>query len=364
MRMSALEVQAGRGAYQVLIEPGLLQRAGTLLAPLVRAKRIAIVSDRLVWAAQGERLRASLETAGIEVAPILFEPGEGSKSWRALETLIDLLLALKIERGDPIVAFGGGVVGDLAGFAASILKRGCGLVQIPTSLLAQVDSAVGGKTAINTARGKNLVGSFYPPDLVLIDPNVLDTLPPRQLAAGYAEVVKYGLIGDAGFFAWCEANGAALLVGDAEARRHAIATCLAMKAAIVAEDERETGRRRALLNLGHTFAHALEAEAGFSDTLLHGEAVAIGLAFAFRFSAERGLCPAADADRVVAHLQSVGLPMRFDADPARLVEHMRGDKKAVAGSVPFILARGIGQAFVDRSVDLAEVASFLARIGQ
>jgi 3-dehydroquinate synthase len=364
MRMTTIQVQAGRGAYQVLIEPGLLERAGALLAPLVPTKRIVVVSDRLVWAAQGERLRASLGEAGIEGLPFLVEPGEASKSWRSLETLIDVLLALKIERGDPIIAFGGGVVGDLAGFAASIFKRGCGLVQIPTSLLAQVDSAIGGKTAINTVRGKNLAGSFYPPDLVLIDPNVLDTLPPRELAAGYAEVVKYGLIGDAAFFAWCEANGAALLAGDPEARRHAIATCLAIKAAIVAEDERETGGRRALLNLGHTFGHALEAEAGFSDTLLHGEAVAIGMGLAFRFSVERGLCPAADADRVVAHLQSVGLPMRFDADPARLVEHMRGDKKAAAGSVPFILVRGIGQAFVDRSVDLADVASFLARVRQ
>jgi len=310
-----------------------------------------------VWALQGGRLN-------LQVEPILLPPGEGSKSWAALEALIDRLLALGVERGDHLVAFGGGVIGDLAGFAAAILKRGCGLIQIPTTLLAQVDSSVGGKTGINVAAGKNLVGAFHQPDAVLIDPACLDTLPPRQLRAGYAEVVKYGLLGDGDFFAWCEANGEKLIAGDAEAREYAIQVSVAAKSAIVAEDERETSGRRALLNLGHTFAHALEAETGFSDLLLHGEAVALGMAFAFRFSAERGLCPPSDAERVAAHLKAIDLPTRFGPIPATgemLVAHMRHDKKASGGRLPFILVRGIGQAFVDREVDLADVAAFLDR---
>jgi 3-dehydroquinate synthase len=253
-------------------------------------------------------------------------------------------------------------VGDLAGFAAALLKRGCRYVQIPTSLLAQVDSSVGGKTGINMTAGKNLVGAFHHPSLVLIDPDVLDTLAHRELRAGYAEVVKYGLIGDPDFFAWCEANGPALLAGAPGARHHAIARSVAAKAAIVAADERETNGRRALLNLGHTFGHALEAEAGFSDRLLHGEAVAIGMALAFRYSARRGLCSEREAARVVAHLDGVGLPTRFDADPAALVARMRHDKKSQGGRVPLILARGIGQAFLDAESDLAEVEAFLREV--
>jgi 3-dehydroquinate synthase len=254
------------------------------------------------------------------------------------------------------------VVGDLAGFAASILKRGCGVVQVPTSLLAQVDSSVGGKTAINVAAGKNLVGTFHQPALVLIDPATLDTLPPRELRAGYAEIVKYGLIGDPDFFAWCEGHGAALIAGDGPARLHAIATSVAAKAAIVAQDERETGGRRGLLNLGHTFGHAIEAEAGYSGRLLHGEAVAIGLVLAFRFSAERGLCPPQDADRVAAHLEAVGLPIRCDMNAEALIRRIRQDKKASGGgALPFILVRGIGAAFLERSVDLADVRAFLER---
>jgi 3-dehydroquinate synthase len=288
--------------------------------------------------------------------------GEASKSWGELERLLERLLALEVERSDHIVAFGGGMVGDLAGFAAAICKRGCNFVQVPTTLLAQVDSSVGGKTAINAGAGKNMVGAFHQPAAVLIDPSTLETLNPRQLRAGYAEVVKYGLIGDPAFFAWCEANGAALLGGDVEARTHAIETSVRAKAAIVGEDEREVKGRRALLNLGHTFGHAFEAEAGFSDRLLHGEAVAIGMVLAFRFSAERGLCTPEDAERVAAHLASVGLPVRGEiGTPASLVAHMAGDKKKSGGRVPFILARGIGEAFVDHSAELAEVEAFLSR---
>jgi 3-dehydroquinate synthase len=353
--MSRIEVALGDRSYSVHIETGLLARAGEMLGA-GPGKRI-LISDEIVWALQGERL-------GLDAEPILLPPGEGSKSWAALEALIDRLLALGVERGDQLVAFGGGVIGDLVGFAAAILKRGCGLIQIPTTLLAQVDSSVGGKTGINTAAGKNLVGAFYQPAMVLIDPACLDTLPPRQFRAGYAEVVKYGLLGDADFFAWCEVNGAKLIAGDPQAGEHAIEVSVAAKAAIVAADERETGGKRALLNLGHTFAHALEAETGFSDALFHGEAVALGMVLAFRFSAERGLCPAADAERVAAHLDSVGMPTRLDAIPATgdtLVAHMRHDKKASGGRLPFILVRGIGEAFVDKKIDLADVAAFLDR---
>jgi 3-dehydroquinate synthase len=269
-----------------------------------------------------------------------------------------------IERGDHVIALGGGVIGDLVGFAAAILKRGCGFVQVPTTLLAQVDSSVGGKTAINSAAGKNLVGAFHQPSFVLIDPSTLDSLPLREVRAGYAEVVKYGLIDDAEFFAWCEANGTALLAGDPATRNYAIRHSVAAKAAIIAEDERETKGRRALLNLGHTFGHALEAETGFSDRLLHGEAVAAGLALAFRFSARQGLCSAEDATRVSTHLDAAGLPTTLAAagvraDGATLVAHMAHDKKMEAGHLPFLLARGIGQSFLAKDVSLDQVAAFL-----
>ncbi|MDB5686626.1 MAG: 3-dehydroquinate synthase, partial [Rhizorhabdus sp.] len=269
-----------------------------------------------------------------------------------------------VERNDTIIALGGGVIGDLVGFAASVVKRGCNFVQVPTTLLSQVDSSVGGKTAINARAGKNLIGAFYQPVHVLIDPDTLDTLPPREVRAGYAEVVKYGLIDDADFFSWCEENAAALMAGDAEARSYAIARSVSAKARIVGEDERETSGRRALLNLGHTFGHALEAETGFSDRLLHGEAVAAGMALAFRFSASLDLCSTADADRVSAHLAAVGLPATLadagvDTSGAALVAHMLHDKKMEGGRLPFLLARGIGRTFLDKKVDLAEVERFL-----
>ena len=361
-----ITVRLGQRSYPITIEAGLLDRAGEALERIVRGKRLALVSDENVWALHGARLTAALSASSIEATPILLPPGEGSKDWTALADLIDRLLEFGVERGDHLVAFGGGVIGDLAGFAAAILKRGCGFVQIPTTLLAQTDSSVGGKTGINVAAGKNLVGAFHQPAAVLIDPTCLDTLPPRQLRAGYAEVVKYGLLGDAVFFDWCERHGEALLEGDIAALHHAIRVSVSAKAAIVREDEREAGGQRALLNLGHTFGHALEAEGGFSDRLLHGEAVAIGLALAFRFSAARGLCSEAEAERVAAHLAAVGLPTKLadagiGASGETLAGHMAHDKKASGGHLPFILAHGIGKAFVDRNVEMEEVAAFLDR---
>jgi len=354
--MRQIEVALGERSYTIAIAAGLLDKAGKLLAPYARSGRIVAVSDETVWAAQGARLAAS----GFDVLPVLVPPGEGSKSWAKLEALTERLLELGVERGDTILAFGGGMVGDLAGFAASIVNRGCAYVQLPTTLLAQVDSSVGGKTAINAAGGKNLIGAFHQPAAVLIDPSTLDTLPERELRAGYAEVVKYGLIGDPGFFAWCESKGAALLAGDQAARLHAIETCVRAKAAIVEEDERETAGRRALLNFGHTFAHALEAETGYA--MLHGEAVALGMVLAFRFSAERRLCGMDEAERVAAHLEAAGLPVRLEGVSAeRLAARMALDKKASGGRVAFVLSKRIGEAFVDRSVALGEVEGFLER---
>ncbi|ONF95781.1 3-dehydroquinate synthase [Sphingomonas jeddahensis] len=362
--MTTIRVALGARSYDVVIEAGLLGRAGEHLAPLVGKRCVPIVADANV-AVHLETLRESLDAAGIASKPIVIPAGERSKSWATLETLTDRLLELGVERGDHVVALGGGVIGDLVGFATAILKRGCGFVQIPTTLLAQVDSSVGGKTGINARAGKNLIGAFHQPRAVLIDPSVLDTLPLRQLRAGYAEVVKYGLIDDADFFAWCEANGVALLAGDGAAREYAIAHAVAAKARIVGEDEFETTGKRALLNLGHTFGHALEAEAGFSDRLLHGEAVAAGCALAFGYSAAHGLCTAEDAVRVSAHWQKVGLPdslsaAGIDAPAERLVDHMRHDKKASGGQIPFLLARGIGQTYLDKQVSLDDVAAFLA----
>lgn len=361
--MTTVPVALGSRSYDVVIERGLIGRAAERLAPLSRGRSIAIVSDANV-APHLATLQGALAEAGIASEAIVLPAGEATKSWGQLEFLTDRLLAHGVERGDHVVALGGGVIGDLVGFACSIVKRGCGFVQVPTTLLAQVDSSVGGKTAINTKAGKNLIGAFHQPALVLIDPDVLDTLPQREQRAGYAEVVKYGLIDDFAFFEWCEANGAQLLAGDPAAREYAIAHSVGAKARIVAEDERETTGKRALLNLGHTFGHALEAEAGFSDKLLHGEAVAAGMALAFAYSARRGLCTAQDAERVAAHLRAVGLPdgvaaARITASGTTLVDHMRHDKKMDAGTLPFLLARGISQTFVDHSVDLSDVAAFL-----
>ncbi len=359
--MTVITVALGDRSYPVVIEAGVLDHAGEHVSPLAGGRRVVIVADANVRPHLAT-LERSMHAAGIETEAVIVPAGEGAKSWASLEALCGRLLELGVERGDHVIALGGGVIGDLVGFASAILKRGTRFVQIPTTLLAQVDSSVGGKTGINTRAGKNLIGAFHQPSLVLIDPDVLGTLPARELRAGYAEVLKYGLIDDPDFFGWCEANGAALLAGDPTARAHAIAHSVAAKARIVAADEHETTGVRALLNLGHTFGHALEAEAGFDGTLLHGEAVAAGCALAFRYSVRRGLCPTEDAERVAGHLRAVGLPGGLGditASGARLVDHMRHDKKASGGVLPFLLARGIGRTFLDRTVDLVDVAAFL-----
>ncbi len=360
--MRRVDVALGERSYPLFMGEGLLERAGELLAPFARGKPLAVVTDAEVWRLVGPRISAP----GIELVPIILPRGEEAKSWPILISLVDRLLELGIERGDHIVALGGGAIGDVTGFAAAIVKRGCGYVQVPTTLLAQVDSSVGGKTAINAAAGKNLVGAFHQPAAVLIDPATLDTLPEREVRAGYAEVVKYGLISDVAFFGWCESHSAALIAGDRAAQLHAIETSVRAKAAIVGQDERETSGQRALLNLGHTFGHAIEAETGIGEGLLHGEAVALGMALAFCFSAERGLCPKADSERVAAHLADAKLPVSLgEAGIARrgasLIRHMLQDKKRADGRLPFVLARGIGQAFLDSSVELAEVEAFLNR---
>ena len=362
--MTKIEVALGERSYDILIEEGLVERASEYLAPRARAGRLLAISDENVWAAAGGKLKGAL--SGIDLVPLLVPPGEESKSWAGLQSVVDRMLDLGVERTDHIVAFGGGVIGDLAGFASAIVNRGCNFVQIPTTLLAQVDSSVGGKTAINVSAGKNLVGVFHQPSLVLIDPSLLGTLGDRELRAGYAEIAKYALIEDPIFFEWLEQNASALLNGDVAAREHAIVAAIAGKARIVEEDERETSGRRALLNLGHTFGHALEAEKNYSDTLLHGEAVALGCVLAFAFSFERNLCGKADWERVREHFSYVGLPttlaqVELDGMGARLARHMEHDKKRETGRTAFILARGIGHAFVDHGVDPAEVASFLDR---
>jgi 3-dehydroquinate synthase len=350
---------AGR-SYDIAIGPGLIDQAGALCRPLLAAPRVTIVSDETVAPLYGARLAASFDKAGIKTASVTVPAGEGSKEFSAFGRLMNELLDKRPDRKTTLVALGGGVVGDLTGFAAAVLLRGVDFIQIPTTLLAQVDSSVGGKTGINTRHGKNLVGAFYQPRLVLADTDVFDTLPKRELLAGYAEVAKYGLIDAPAFFDWCEVNGAAVLAGDAAKRTYAIEQSCLAKARIVAADERETTDLRALLNLGHTFGHALEAETGFGSELLHGEAVGTGMVMAFDLSARLGLCPPADAERVRRHLGSVGLPMRLRAiggdnrrkwDAARLIDHMRGDKKAADGRLTFVLVRGIGKAFVSREVD-------------
>jgi len=354
---------AGR-PYEVRIGAGLLAELGTHCQGRLRKRRVPVITDESVYKAWGTVVTHALAEAGHEAAWRILPPGEATKSWDSLAATVDWLLAEEVERGDHILALGGGVIGDLTGFAAAILKRGCHFIQLPTTLLAQVDSSVGGKTAINSAAGKNLVGAFHQPSLVLADLAVLDTLPARELGAGYAEVVKYGLLGDANFFAWCDAHGQAMLAGDAALREHAVAHSVAAKARIVAKDEFETTGKRALLNLGHTFGHALEAQTGFSNRLLHGEAVALGMVLAARYSARRGLMPKASAEHVARHIAEAGLPSEISAlglncDGAALTQHMLHDKKMDAGTLPFVLMKGIGEAFLAKDVDLADVAAFL-----
>ena len=364
----SIPVDLGARAYEVRVGSGLLEAAGEHLRPFVRRDRVAVVSDETVWRLHGPRLTQALERGGLAVHPVVLPPGEQTKSFAGLETLCDALLALELDRGDLIVAFGGGVIGDLAGFAASIYKRGADFVQIPTTLLAQVDSSVGGKTAIDTPRGKNLIGAFHQPRLVLADLDVLSTLPDREMRAGYAEVLKYGLLGDADFFSWLEVNAPEVLAREPAALARAVERSVEMKAEIVIADEREAGRR-ALLNLGHTFAHALEAETGYGEALLHGEAVGLGSAMAFRFSAAEGLCPGEDARRAVAAVSAAGLPARLSDLGARafaaddLLRHMAQDKKAEGGRLTFILARRAGEAFVARDVDPVRMREFLVSEG-
>ena len=362
--MAVIRVDIAGAPYEVRIGTGLLAGLAAECGGLLRKRRVPIITDANVHAAWGAVAESALETAGHEAAWLILPPGEASKSWDQLAATLDWLLAEEVERGDAVLALGGGVIGDLTGFAAAILKRGCHFIQLPTTLLAQVDSSVGGKTAINTAAGKNLVGAFHQPALVLADLAVLDTLPRRELQAGYAEVVKYGLLGDAEFFAWCQANGAAMLSGDPALREYAVAYSVAAKARIVAADERETLGLRALLNLGHTFGHALEAQTGFSDQLLHGEGVALGMVLAARFSAARGLLPEASAAAIEDHFADLGMTSKIaalglDCDGAALVQHMLHDKKMDAGVLPFVLLNGIGAAFLAKDVALADVAVFL-----
>jgi 3-dehydroquinate synthase len=359
-----IEVGLGARAYDILIGPGLLERAGEEIAARLPGARVAIVTDENVAAAQLPALQAGLDRAGVASAVVTLPPGEKTKSFSHLQEVVDGVLAAKLERRDAVIALGGGVIGDLAGFAAGIVRRGMDFIQAPTSLLAQVDSSVGGKTGINSARGKNLVGVFHQPKLVLADTAALDTLPPREFRAGYAEVAKYGLIDRPDFFAWLETNWQDVFSGG-PARIEAIAQSCRAKADVVARDEFETGDR-ALLNLGHTFGHALEGAVQYDGArLVHGEAVAIGMALAHRFSARMNLASPDDAARVEAHLKAVGLPWRLAdvpgglPDAEALLSFIAQDKKVSRGALTFILTRGIGQAFIARDVPASEVLSFL-----
>lgn len=360
-----LHVELGARGYDILVGAGLLATAGQHMAQVLRHRRVFIVTDETVAKLHLEALERALAEADIAHEAFVLPAGEETKDLAHLARLTDHLLARRIERRDAVVALGGGVIGDVAGFAAAVVLRGVDLIQVPTTLLAQVDSSVGGKTGINSAHGKNLIGAFHQPRLVLADTRVLDSLPRRELRAGYAEVAKYGCIDDAGFFAWLETHGPDVIEGDPAARRHAVVTACRRKAAVVARDESEQSGERALLNLGHTFAHALEAECGYTGSLLHGEAVAIGMVMAGDLSVELGLCPAGDAARIRNHLAAVGLPTGLEHvpgrawSPARLLDHMSRDKKVRDGRLTFVLLRGIGRAFVSRDVAPEAVEALL-----
>jgi 3-dehydroquinate synthase len=362
--ITTVPVRLGDRSYDILIGAGLIDSAGREIASRGKSVRVAIVTDETVARLHLDRLNESLRDAGIDATPIIVPPGERSKGFATLETVTNAILAARLERGDVVVALGGGVIGDLAGFAAGIARRGMGFIQMPTSLLAQVDSSVGGKTGINTSHGKNLVGVFYQPQLVLADTQVLDTLSPREFRAGYAEVAKYGLIDRPDFFSWLEKNWQGIFNGGPE-RTEAIAISCQAKADVVARDERETGDR-ALLNLGHTFGHALETATNYdSARLVHGEGVAIGMVMAHQFSAQMNLASPDDAKRVEAHLRNVGLPVSIadipgDLPPAStLMDYIAQDKKVARGALTFILTRGIGQSFIAKDVPPSAVLSFL-----
>ncbi|MGY2984851.1 3-dehydroquinate synthase [Bradyrhizobium sp. USDA 4508] len=362
-----VDVALGDRAYDIVIGRDVLQSLGERVAALRPGVRTAIVTDRTVAKHWLEPTEASLAAAGVPTSRIVVEEGEGSKSYATLTEVSEALIAAKIERNDLVIALGGGVVGDLAGFAAAILRRGVDFVQVPTSLLAQVDSSVGGKTGINSPQGKNLIGAFHQPVLVIADTSVLDTLSPRQFRAGYAEVAKYGILGDEAFFAWLEKNHTDIFAGGA-GREHAIATSCRAKAGVVSRDERETGER-ALLNLGHTFGHALEAATGFSDRLFHGEGVAVGMVLAAEFSAQLGMISSDDAGRIARHLSAVGLPMRLQdiagfaqeglADADALLALMAQDKKVKRGKLTFILLEAVGRAVIANNVEPQPVRDFL-----
>jgi 3-dehydroquinate synthase len=361
---AVVNVALGTRSYEIAIGRGLIASLGARIAGLRPRAKVAIVTDATVAGHHLAAVEAALKAAGIDTSRIVVPAGETSKSFAMFERVCEDIVAARIERGDLVVALGGGVIGDLAGFAASVIRRGVDYVQVPTTLLSQVDSSVGGKTAINSVHGKNLIGTFHQPILVVADTAVLDTLPTRQFRAGYAEVAKYGLLGDAAFFTWLESNWRDVFAG-ASAREHAIAVSCRAKAAIVARDERETGDR-ALLNLGHTFGHALEAACGFSDRLLHGEAVSAGMALAFDFSVRRGLLPQNDAARAIRHLAEVGLPVKLGdiagtlPSAEKLMELIAQDKKVKRGALTFVLVRGIGAAFVESGVDPGAVLAFLS----
>jgi 3-dehydroquinate synthase len=365
MTVDVVPVALGARSYEVRIGAGLIARAGAEIAPLLRRKRVAVITDDTVASHHLLALSEALEAEGIAMAALSIPPGEGSKSWEQYARCSEWLLEQKVERRDIVVAFGGGVVGDLVGFACATLRRGVRFVQIPTTLLAQVDSSVGGKTGINTAQGKNLIGAFHQPSLVLADIAALGTLEPRDFLAGYGEVVKYGLLGDTAFFDWLEVNGPAMAGGDRGLRQYAVKRSVEMKAGIVERDETEEGER-ALLNLGHTFCHALEKATGYSDRLLHGEGVAIGCALAFELSQRLGLCAQEAPSRVRAHLRAMGTKVDMAdipgdlPDAAALLALMGQDKKVVDGRLRFILARGIGQAFVAEDVPAETVTAVLA----
>ncbi len=354
-----LKVELGDRSYDIHVGDGLLTEAGALIKPVIRSQRLIVVTDENVAPLYLAELEKSLQAAGLSSESIVLPAGEQTKSINYFEQLIDQILAKKIDRQCALVALGGGVIGDLTGYAAASVLRGIDFVQIPTTLLSQVDSSVGGKTGINSSHGKNLIGAFYQPRLVLADIDTLDTLPHREILAGYAEVAKYGLIDDPEFFAWLEQIGSELCDGDKDHRRQAVLKSCQSKANIVAEDETEQGRR-ALLNLGHTFGHTLEAETGYSEKLLHGEAVGIGICLAFDLSAHLGLCSADDAKRARAHYAAVGLPTRpteidgVEWHTDALLGHMQSDKKVEDGKVTFILARAIGEAFIARDINMAD----------
>jgi 3-dehydroquinate synthase len=362
---AVVKVALGDRGYDIVIGRGVIASLGARIAALRPGAKTFIVTDNNVAQQFQAGAEAALAHAGVAASHVIVPPGESSKSYRVFENVCEAAIASRVERGDLVIALGGGVIGDLAGFVAAVVRRGIDYVQVPTTLLAQVDSSVGGKTAIDSAHGKNLVGAFHQPILVLADTAALDVLPKREFRAGYAEVVKYGLLGDAAFFSWLEANWPEVFSGG-PARDHAIAICCRAKAAIVARDERETGERQ-LLNLGHTFGHALEAACGFSDRLLHGEAIAAGMALAFEFSARRqGLMPKAEAARAVRHLAEVGLPTSVNDIPGphpsvdQMMDLIAQDKKVKRGMLTFILVRGIGSAFIETGVDAREVRAFLS----